>query len=312
MACKQHERSASVFVRASLCLSVRCILCMAILLLLGVVFVLIARINVAAAAVVCVVGLACTLAMLNHIAYQLCEVAIDEGSEVVMLARRTILFNRKVSERSWTDISDLRISVESLLLTTADGGGFVARYLVGAMKDGIEEAIAWDGVFRYTVDTLETIRNAWAYMRGDVHDGAYHIRPQYKDTISFTCGLFPFVGRVHGALKWGYIDEQYKVRIGPAFEDAGVFAEGLAPVRIGRRYGYIDTDGVVVIPFRFHWAGDFKRGMASVRLSKPDAFVVRYAMIDRRGRFVGREEREAVKREIERDVILRNWEKGAR
>ena len=50
----------------------------------------------------------------------------------------------------------------------------------------------------------------------------------------------------------------------PKFEDAGVFSDGLAQVRINGKWGYINTDGQVAIPAAFDSATPFRDGLAQV------------------------------------------------
>lgn len=46
-------------------------------------------------------------------------------------------------------------------------------------------------------------------------------------------------GGWYPATNWGYLDRNGKFVISPQFDDAGSFAEGLAPVKIEGKYGYI-------------------------------------------------------------------------
>lgn len=57
--------------------------------------------------------------------------------------------------------------------------------------------------------------------------------------------------------------------IGPRFDSAGEFSEGLAPVSIKGRFGYIDLHGSFVIPPKYYAAAPFKDGVALVSTSKP-------------------------------------------
>ena len=117
------------------------------------------------------------------------------------------------------------------------------------------------------------------------------------------------VGRFSGGLapvktdagKWGYIDRLGRLVIHPAFEYAGAFSEGLAPVRFDKKWGYIDTTGKVVISPSFDDAEPFSEGLAKVGIEStaPSLETVRgvpwtltanirnlYGYIDRPGRTV--------------------------
>jgi hypothetical protein len=64
--------------------------------------------------------------------------------------------------------------------------------------------------------------------------------------------------------KWGYIDPTGEMRIGPHFDDAMPFSEGLAAVMKQDKWGYIDRDGRLVIGFRYRTACSFHQGFAMV------------------------------------------------
>lgn len=53
----------------------------------------------------------------------------------------------------------------------------------------------------------------------------------------------------------------YAEAIAPQYEKAGVFSDGLAPVKQNGKWGYINTDNEVVIPFQFDAAGIFNEAM---------------------------------------------------
>lgn len=65
---------------------------------------------------------------------------------------------------------------------------------------------------------------------------------------------------------WGFVDREGRWAIEPRFFGAGVFSEGLAPIRVGLRWGYVDRDGEVVIEPRFHGAKKFALGLAPVKV----------------------------------------------
>jgi hypothetical protein len=61
-----------------------------------------------------------------------------------------------------------------------------------------------------------------------------------------------------------YIDRAGRTTIKPQFDDARVFSEGLAAVRIGERWGYINKLGKYKINPQFMHADDFSDGLALV------------------------------------------------
>ena len=89
--------------------------------------------------------------------------------------------------------------------------------------------------------------------------------------------------------KYGYADETGVMVIGPRFDWAGQFLEGLAPVQIqadsgSAGYGYIDSTGAVVIEPRFKTAFAFSEGLARVEVATDG--LDRYGYIDRSGTVV--------------------------
>lgn len=63
---------------------------------------------------------------------------------------------------------------------------------------------------------------------------------------------------------WGYIDTEGKEVIPPRFEKAEIFSEGLAAVRKGKRWGYVDRKGHETIACRYGYAMPFSEQMAAV------------------------------------------------
>jgi hypothetical protein len=52
--------------------------------------------------------------------------------------------------------------------------------------------------------------------------------------------------------------------IPPQFDNALIFQEGLAGVRIGKKYGFIDKAGKIIIPAQYDTCEIFIDGIASV------------------------------------------------
>ena len=79
--------------------------------------------------------------------------------------------------------------------------------------------------------------------------------------------------------KFGYKHDGRMV-ISARFDDAGVFREGLAAVKVGGKYGFIDPSGELVIPALYDYAFYFREGMAMVKS------VGLYGYIDKTGKLV--------------------------
>lgn len=130
------------------------------------------------------------------------------------------------------------------------------------------------------------------------HSGKFAIPPQFhfgdsfhedmaRVVVEYPCNLFP--GRhiiilvsdqgttpnqdSQAACKFTFIDKSGKV-ISPArYDDAGKFAEGVAPVKIGKVWGYIDKSGQMVISPRFETAHSFSDGLALVSEGGKSGFI---------------------------------------
>lgn len=95
------------------------------------------------------------------------------------------------------------------------------------------------------------------------------IKPKYEQAGPFAESLAPVM--LSG--KYGYIDKDGTCAIPYKYESAGVFAEGLARVCLNGRYGYIDKTGTQVIPYKFTDAGDFIEGLAEVIFNGKKGFI---------------------------------------
>lgn len=67
--------------------------------------------------------------------------------------------------------------------------------------------------------------------------------------------------------KWGYVDPAGTVRIKPAFDQAGLFNEGRAIVRLNYSFGVIDKSGKIIIPAKYDKIEILKKGFYIVRLN---------------------------------------------
>lgn len=72
---------------------------------------------------------------------------------------------------------------------------------------------------------------------------------------------------------YGYINNKGKTIIKPQFYAAGLFSEGLAPVRLEGRYGYINPEGKFVINPQFDLALSFTNGVAKVFIEGQPYFI---------------------------------------
>lgn len=82
-----------------------------------------------------------------------------------------------------------------------------------------------------------------------------------------------FVVTVKG--KEGFMNQNGKVVIEPAFDKAYHFTDRLAGVSLGKEgWGFIDRTGKVVIPAEFAWVyGGFRHGIAEVAFDRKRAYL---------------------------------------
>ena len=99
----------------------------------------------------------------------------------------------------------------------------------------------------------------------------------------FSDGLAPVKNEKTG--KWGYVDTKGNIVIKEKFDEASLFSEGLATVKIERKYGFIDTEGKFVIKPQFNMSADFsysisdfQEGLAKLQIKG------KYGFIDRSGK----------------------------
>lgn len=65
--------------------------------------------------------------------------------------------------------------------------------------------------------------------------------------------------------KCGYCDLKLKMSIPLKFEDANIFQNGMASVKLNNKWGFIDKTGATIIDFQYEDAGVFEEGYAGVK-----------------------------------------------
>jgi hypothetical protein len=113
-------------------------------------------------------------------------------------------------------------------------------------------------------------------------DGTFAVPPLYDAAGVFREGLAPV--KIFGK-KWGFIDVDRKIRIEPVFEGANQFAEGLASVEgdfaANYKWGFIDHDGKYVISPRYTLARTFSEGLVGVQVDNEN-----WGFADKTGKIV--------------------------
>src|SRR5436305_14146184 len=69
------------------------------------------------------------------------------------------------------------------------------------------------------------------------------------------------------------------------FDEAGMFSEGLAPVRAGAKFGYSDEKGDTVIAAQFDFAARFANGLAAAGLGGKQGYIGRTGVRRREPQF---------------------------
>jgi hypothetical protein len=148
---------------------------------------------------------------------------------------------------------------------------------LGRVLEGIEQ------MEERPVISITAAPNAWEIIRKNGLYGFCNtatgetIDPAYDAAGLFSEGWAPVrIGR-----RWLYIDRcGKKVLDGAAYDAVESFYEGLAVVRKGGRYGFLDTGGRFAVPLQWEEARRFSEGLACVRSGG------KYGFIDREGRTV--------------------------
>ncbi|HLG34981.1 MAG TPA: WG repeat-containing protein [Bacteroidia bacterium] len=89
-----------------------------------------------------------------------------------------------------------------------------------------------------------------------------------------------FYSFVYDGAKVGYINDHGEVIIPFIFEEASIFSDGLAKVKMNGKYGYINTSGQLVIPCNYVFAAGFHSNLSRVEQNG------KYGFIDRQGNIV--------------------------
>lgn len=110
--------------------------------------------------------------------------------------------------------------------------------------------------------------------------GKLVIKASYTRATNFKDG-FAIVSRDDG--KPFYIDITGRKLAAPVFEEAWLFTDGLAGVKINGKWGFIDRRGKLVIPAKFDSADGFCRGRAVVGMRIGET--IKFGFIDKAGRY---------------------------
>jgi hypothetical protein len=108
------------------------------------------------------------------------------------------------------------------------------------------------------------------------------VGPPWDGAGPFSDGLLPVL---YGG-RWGAVDGDSRPVIAPVLGWLGEFRDGLAPARLepGEPCGYVDRTGAFAIPPRFRSCRPFSEGLAAVDLAAGEDAAERVAFIDRTGR----------------------------
>lgn len=89
----------------------------------------------------------------------------------------------------------------------------------------------------------------------------WQIAPSFDEACLFQEGI----AAVKVADQWGFIDEKGEFLVRPQYAHVADFWKGYAPVCLEDRWGYLDRRGAIAIPLQFEEAGEFQEGLAPVK-----------------------------------------------
>jgi len=92
--------------------------------------------------------------------------------------------------------------------------------------------------------------------------GTLAIFPWYGGAREFSDG-FGAVKSIKNK-KWGFIDSNGTYIIEPKYDDATLFLEELAAVKLANQWGYVNMAGEFMIDPQFPQAGRYSQGLAPV------------------------------------------------
>ena len=125
-----------------------------------------------------------------------------------------------------------------------------------------EQGCSWNTWMEVQLQLQKVNVNKIKYINTET--GKYVITRKYK--LNFiaqdSIGLSPVQLNGKYGFKRGYIGGKGEIVIEPRFEDAKLFNEGLAPIKIDGKWGYINPRGEIIIEPRFDVAFSFKNGTA--------------------------------------------------
>jgi hypothetical protein len=110
--------------------------------------------------------------------------------------------------------------------------------------------------------------------------GKLVIKASYNRATNFKDG-FAIVSHTGG--KQFFIDMTGRKLAAPAFEEAWLFTDGLAGVKIKGKWGFIDRNGKLVIPAKFDSADGFCGGRAVVGMRTGET--LKFGFIDKAGKY---------------------------
>ena len=138
--------------------------------------------------------------------------------------------------------------------------------IIPPVYDEIEE---WEGYF-------ELISDSGIELRDGSMKAVLAIEEEYQDVNGFNDGYFV----VRKENRWGYVDQDGRLRISNRYDDARPFHGGLAAVKLRRKWGFIDKEENIRVQPYYDLVTPFNGGMSIV------AHEGKYGLVDNNGREV--------------------------
>ncbi|MEQ9403256.1 MAG: WG repeat-containing protein [Cyclobacteriaceae bacterium] len=103
--------------------------------------------------------------------------------------------------------------------------------------------------------------------------------------------------------RWGFLDNQGRLRIANRYEGVRAFSEGMAAIMLRGKWGFIDRQEVLKVQPYYDFVSNFENGLAIVKLEG------RFGLIDTQGKEVVAVKWNTIERTVNGNYLIKN-EKG--
>ncbi len=164
-------------------------------------------------------------------------------------------------------------------------GFFDLKYGYIDKKGELVIPATFTGADRFSEGLAPVIVGEWADMLSNKRlagyidkSGKFEIKPAFYQARAFSEGVAPIAAGAMSKYSWGYLNLKDNLFIEFKYEDADVFSDGLARVKLNGKYGYIDRTGDLVFPPLFQAASKFGNGVARIAYGGKVAFLDKFGI----------------------------------